>query len=143
MSTYVPLFLFHSAPSQDYAYTRIENGLEKNYTLPKGTHVQVALFQIQHDSAFWKNPEEFNPDRFYNNPESKTIKQIMYQAFGKGKRECIGKRFAMLVLKLTIANLLKKYKLLPSSLTEGKITIQYKVATITPRYGSWFTPATA
>jgi len=112
------------------------DGTNRTYLIPKGFHIQVALHQIQH-SDFWADPYVFNPERFFN---QSTIQKIQFQPFGRGPRECIGKRYAMLVLKLTLAKLLSQYKLIPSARTEENISIQYKVATMTPKNGSWITP---
>jgi hypothetical protein len=45
-------------------------------------------------------------------------------------------RFAMLEIKLALSQLLIKYKLVPSEKTElGDITRDFKVITMTPKYG--------
>jgi cytochrome P450 len=37
-----------------------------NYKILANTHVLVNIWAIGRDPEIWKNPLEFNPDRFYN-----------------------------------------------------------------------------
>lgn len=60
-------------------------------------------------SAFWESPEEFNPDRF--NPKNKKDYSDQYYPFGAGPRMCVGNNFAMYEMMLTIAEIVKKYKI--------------------------------
>lgn len=46
-------------------------------------------------------------------------------------------RFAQLEIKLTIARLLHKYRLLPGPSTEKELTVEYKPITQTPKNGVW------
>ncbi|CAG7718184.1 unnamed protein product [Allacma fusca] len=105
--------------------------------IPKGVHVQAALYQIHRSDEYWKRPNKFLPKRFLGEDKDK-LKTSVYQAFGHGPRECIGKGFALMVLKCILASLLSKYKLVPSERTEklGEISIIYKTATMTPSKGS-------
>ena len=46
-----------------------------------------------------------------------------FMPFGQGPRGCIGMRFALLEMKLALANIVKKYKLLPSDKTTEPLNI--------------------
>lgn len=76
------------------------------YTIPAGTNIQVPLWQIHHDPKLWPDPETFSPDRF-----ASPLKHPMsYIPFGAGPRMCIGARFALLELKMTLASILLKFR---------------------------------
>lgn len=82
----------------------------KGITIPKGLPVMIPIYAIHHDPEFWPEPERFDPERF---TEAEKAKRSPYAflPFGHGPRNCIGMRFALLEIKLTLVRLLKKYKL--------------------------------
>ncbi|RWS21997.1 cytochrome P450 3A8-like protein [Leptotrombidium deliense] len=105
----------------------------KNITIPKGTTVVVPVYQIQHDEKIWQEPEKFDPYRFYGDNKHR-INDIAWQPFGAGPRNCVGMRFAMCEMKLTLAKLLLKYRFEPGLRTEvGEITVKYKVSVMCPK----------
>lgn len=88
-------------------YTFKKNGIK----VPKGGIVTLPIYNIQMDEKYWINPKKFDPSRFL--PENKSsIVPYSYIPFGGGPRSCIGMRFALIVTKLTIANLISNYQLI-------------------------------
>ena len=125
---YPPITTFISRRAKtDYKY--------KDFTIPEGTDIRVPVYYIQRDPKLWSNPDNFDPDRFA--PENKnSLNQVLFQAFGVGPRNCIGMRFALLEIKLTLSRLLVKYKLISSQNTElGDITRDFKTISMTPKHG--------
>ena len=53
----------------------------------------------------------------------KSIFRYTYLPFGQGPRGCIGMRFALLEIKLALANIVQRYNLMPSSKTVEPIQI--------------------
>ncbi|XP_023222077.1 cytochrome P450 3A4-like [Centruroides sculpturatus] len=82
----------------------------KNITIPKGVTVMIPVPNLHKDCNYWIKPENFNPDRF-SSKNAGLIDQSIYQPFGSGSRGCIGMRMGQTVMKLTLANLIKSYKL--------------------------------
>jgi cytochrome P450 family 3 subfamily A len=80
--------------------------------------VAVDVLSLHSDPEYWENPEEFNPLRF--SPDNK-INPLVYIPFGIGPRICIGMRFALVEIKLTLAKILSKYDVLPSVHTPNEI----------------------
>ena len=62
---------------------------------------------MHRSEKFWTNPERFDPDRFINgNPKPYT-----YFPFLMGPRQCMGKNFAILELKVILCEVLRKFDL--------------------------------
>ena len=85
----------------------------KNIEIEKGSSVSFSIYNIHHDPEYYPNPHKFDPERF--SPENKSSRHPMaYIPFGAGPRNCIGMRFAEFEIRLTLVDLIKKYRLLPS-----------------------------
>ncbi|MBZ8180725.1 cytochrome P450 [Oscillatoria salina] len=88
----------------------------QGYQIPQGWKILYQTYQTHLDASVYTQPKQFDPDRF--NPEhsqSKT-KTFSYIPFGGGIRECIGKEFARLEIKIFAALLARDYEweLLPN-----------------------------
>ncbi|MEM8832170.1 MAG: cytochrome P450 [Cyanobacteria bacterium P01_G01_bin.19] len=87
----------------------------KGYRIPKGWMVQYQIAQTHKDEEIYPESDRFDPERF--NPENPADKQASfgYIPFGGGLRECIGKEFARLEMRLFAAKMLQNYvwELLP------------------------------
>ena len=66
--------------------------------------------QTHHDQELYPECDRFDPDRFA--PENSVDKQASfgYIPFGGGLRECLGKEFARLEMRLFASKLLRDYK---------------------------------
>lgn len=84
------------------------------YQIPQGWNVLYQIGPTHQDSSVYVQPDQFDPDRF--NPERAEDKQKYgYIPFGGGIRECLGKEFARLEMKIFAAHLVRSYswELLP------------------------------
>ena len=59
---------------------------------------------------FGENVDKFDPERFLNGAAKELIDKHIFHAFGGGPRICIGMRFAMAEMKITLAKLLCNFK---------------------------------
>ncbi len=93
------------------------------YLIPQGWTVQYNIKQSHYDAAIYQNPEQFDPDRFSPEREEDKQKSFSYLPFGGGLRECIGKEFARLEMKIFAAMLVGNYdwELLPDQNLEMKV----------------------
>ena len=66
------------------------------------------MLSLHFDPDYWGSidPNEFNPMRF---ADANKINNMAYLPFGVGPRNCIGMRFALLEIKVTLIKLLRKY----------------------------------
>jgi len=69
----------------------LEDTILGGYTIPKRTSLYLNFHAAHVDPTLWKNPEQYNPDRFDSNPGFVSN----FFAFSYGRRNCIGQKFAM------------------------------------------------
>lgn len=85
--------------------------------IKRGMNVMMSTYAIQRDPDIYKNPEEFNPERF----DQKEVGQrhpCSFTSFGEGPRICIGARFGMMQAKVGLVSLLRNFKFSVSEKTE-------------------------
>ncbi|RDD44411.1 Cytochrome P450 4F12 [Trichoplax sp. H2] len=84
----------------------------QNYKIPAGTLIYIALAVCQRCDDAFPNGNEFNPERF----KREDVRDHGVLSFSIGSRTCMGKRFAMTEMKITLAKLLFNFKFsLPSA----------------------------
>ncbi len=89
------------------------------------------------DSKHFPNPTVFNPDNFL--PEARASRNpYAYIGFGHGPRNCIGMRFAMFQIKVVLAKVLSKYRVVPCDRTaKGVLEMDPKSMQNMPKGGVW------
>ncbi|MEG4341924.1 cytochrome P450 [Microcoleus sp. A003_D6] len=75
--------------------------------IPKGWNVLYEINQTHQDSAVYPEPDRFDPDRFNSD---RSAKPFSYVPFGGGLRECLGKEFARLEMKLFAAKMIREFE---------------------------------
>lgn len=90
------------------------------YKFPQDWSVIYQIPSTHQDSSIYFQPELFDPERFSPKRVEDAGKPFSYVPFGGGMRECLGKEFARLEMKLFAAHLVQDYvwELLPSQSTE-------------------------
>jgi cytochrome P450 len=69
---------------------------------PPGVCVIANTYLIQHDPEIYRDPYEFRPERFLDEPPG----TYTWIPFGGGRRRCLGASFAMLEMKLVLHSVL-------------------------------------
>lgn len=100
-----------------------------------GVITLISLYGLHMDSKYWTNPEKFDPERFNENEKEKRSK-FVFLPFGEGPRMCVGRRMAMIEIKLALIQLLINCNLEISSKTELPIKRDLHFST-TPKCGLW------
>ncbi|XP_078146994.1 cytochrome P450 3A40-like isoform X2 [Centroberyx gerrardi] len=89
------------------------NGL----VIPKDMVVMVPTWVLHRDPDLWPEPEEFKPERF-SKENKETVDPYTYMPFGAGPRNCIGMRFALVLMKLALVEILQSFSFSVSKETE-------------------------
>jgi len=116
----------------------VKKSLEKcildNKEFPKDTQFKIEFQTVHLDEKLWKNPEEFEPERFLeiSNP-------IHFIPFSYGKRNCIGYKFAEIEGTIILTTIIQKYSIhLKEGIDISKYEDEVTFATSTPKYDSPF-----
>eukprot|EP00884_Botryococcus_braunii_P022849 jgi/Botrbrau1/9248/Bobra.180_1s0009.1 len=104
------------------------------YHIGKGEWLGVSIYAVHHDEKYWKNPEEFIPERFVEGtPEAAERPQYSYIPFGDGTRACIGLRFAREEALITLIRMYQQYTF---DLEPGQVPLEVRsTITIAPKQG--------
>uniref|UniRef100_A0A8C8CWQ9 unspecific monooxygenase n=1 Tax=Oncorhynchus tshawytscha TaxID=74940 RepID=A0A8C8CWQ9_ONCTS len=76
--------------------------------IPKNCVVLVPTWTLHRDPEIWSDPEEFKPERF-SKENKESIDPNTYMPFGAGPRNCIGMRFALIMIKLAMVEILQSF----------------------------------
>jgi tRNA-dependent cyclodipeptide synthase len=79
----------------------------EGFHIPAHSVVVVDVEAVNHDPTQWPDPNRFDPDRFLHEPQ---LAQRFHR-FGLSTRQCLGQRFAGLMVKLVIAHVVSRYRL--------------------------------
>ncbi|XP_017474932.1 PREDICTED: probable cytochrome P450 6g2 [Rhagoletis zephyria] len=108
-------------------YSLKEFGID--FDVPKDMPIYVANHAVQMDPRNFKDPEQFNPDRFL--PENKQDNNMnAYIPFGTGPHNCIGERFAMMQTKLGLLYFYRNHYVTACDKTPQKIQLDPRAVLI-------------
>ncbi|XP_049532441.1 cytochrome P450 4d2-like [Anopheles darlingi] len=92
---------------------RLVEDLELNgVTVPAGTDITIQIYVIHRNPEVFPDPERFDPERFADESTQRRG-PYDYIPFSIGSRNCIGQRFALMEMKITLVRLLANYQILP------------------------------
>ncbi|KAK9903836.1 hypothetical protein M0R45_000876 [Rubus argutus] len=95
------------------------------YDIDPKTVVLVNDWAISRDSEFWKDPQEFIPERFDDSCVDFKGQHFEYLPFGSGRRICPGMHMATTTMELGLANLLYCFDWkVPDGMQEEDINMQ-------------------
>lgn len=84
------------------------------YYIPASTTVFVNVWAIGRDPNYWKNPLEFQPERFLNeeglSPLDLKGQHFELLSFGAGRRSCPGASLALQIIHTTLAGMIQCFE---------------------------------
>lgn len=92
------------------------------YIIPKGTTVVLGQYAVHRRPDCYENPEKFDPDNFLPEKVSKRH-YYSYVPFSAGPRSCVGRKYAMLMLKVLLSTLVRKFEI-HSNVDETEFQLQ-------------------
>ncbi|KAE8418439.1 cytochrome P450 [Aspergillus pseudocaelatus] len=99
----------HNASFQPGRTTKTDVVLPGGYRLPPDSVIIPALYAIHTNPKTWRDPFRFDPDR-WDTEEVKGRHRCAYIPFATGPRGCIGFNFALLEVKILLAELVSRYE---------------------------------
>ncbi|TMW81588.1 hypothetical protein EJD97_008802 [Solanum chilense] len=84
----------------------MQNSILEGYNIPPKTTIRVNYWAIARDPEYWKNSEEFIPERFLNNNIDFKGQDYEFIPFGAGRRGCPGLALGVATVELILSNLL-------------------------------------
>ena len=94
----------------------------------------MSVFLLHHNPEYWPNPDKFDPERFNPNNEQ-SYPTFAYLPFGEGPRNCIGKRLALMNVKMTLITILKDLHFKKTTDTEVPLDLNSGSLTLSPVNG--------
>ncbi|KAG2701885.1 hypothetical protein I3760_06G065900 [Carya illinoinensis] len=95
------------------------------YDINPQSVIQVNAWAIGRDPQYWKNPEEFIPERFIDSSIDYKGQNFEFLPFGAGRRGCPGIYMATSTIELALANLLYCFDWkLPPGMKEEDINME-------------------
>lgn len=117
-----------------------ETFFSDNRFIPEGTIINIQIYQLHREPDIWKNPDNFDPDRFLPDLVNERP-EYSYIPFSAGPRNCIGQDFALLELKIGLSSILRKWQvnsvLEPS---EIKMTVNFTLRPYNDEIELYLTP---
>ena len=100
------IFRLHPAaplllPRETMSHIKIQG-----YDIPKKTQILVNAYAIARDPNVWKNPDEFDPDRFVDSSVDYRGLNFELLPFGSGRRICPGMAMGIVIVEFGLLNLL-------------------------------------
>lgn len=110
-------------PASGLSRNGLENGSYKGYNM-KSQLIVVSTYAMHRHPALWKEPDLFRPERFLDGSEADLNSKFV--PFSRGPRDCIGRYFAMLEIKLALSAIVSRFDfecIDPDERIEQKLTM--------------------
>ncbi|XP_014487181.1 PREDICTED: cytochrome P450 4g15-like, partial [Dinoponera quadriceps] len=82
-----------------------------NYVIPKDATIVIVPFLVHRAEKYYPNPLVFNPDNFLPD-KMQQRNPYAYIPFSAGPRSCLGRKYAMLKMKILLSTILRKYRII-------------------------------
>ncbi|ELT93815.1 hypothetical protein CAPTEDRAFT_99614 [Capitella teleta] len=120
-ATLLELLRYSSVAPLGGAHMPLEDTVVQGKTIPAGSTVLINYYHLHHDEEFWKNPFEFEPERFLDEDgclvSASHPNRRHLMPFGAGPRVCLGEVLAKTRIFLIIASLAQKFEILPGDIS--------------------------
>nr|WIM36151.1 spook [Pyrrhocoris apterus] len=84
------------------------------YHIDKGTLIFLNNYTLNMSPELWKEPKEFNPERFITD-QGGLLKPEHFLPFGGGRRSCMGYKMTQYIAFATLATLMQYYTITPQT----------------------------
>lgn len=99
----------HSPSFQPARNVKKDIILPGGWALPQDSILIPSIPHLHHHTAYWENPDRFDPDRWRTEQVKKRHRSV-YVPFAAGPRSCIGFNVALQEVKISLAELVYRYQ---------------------------------
>ncbi|KAL4762211.1 cytochrome P450 [Aspergillus foveolatus] len=99
----------HSPSFQPARNVKKDIILPGGWALPQGSILIPSIPHLHHHTAYWENPDRFDPDR-WRTEQVKNRHRSVYVPFAAGPRSCVGFNVALQEVKVSLAELVYRYE---------------------------------
>uniref|UniRef100_A0A1A9UNC7 Cytochrome P450 n=1 Tax=Glossina austeni TaxID=7395 RepID=A0A1A9UNC7_GLOAU len=130
---WAPATIMDRVCSEDITY-ELKDG--QKLEIKKDDVIWIPTAGLHRDSAYYENPEKFDPERF-NEANNNKINPFTYLPFGTGPRNCIASRFALLETKVLIYYLLRDFQFAKAKKSCIPLKLAKSGFQVVPENGFW------
>lgn len=98
------------APVPSIPRRTVKDVVFKDTLIPKGSLIAVSPYFTHYMPEYWKNPKQFDPDRYAEDRREDKVHPYAWVPFGGGAHMCIGLHFADLQVKAILHQVLLRFK---------------------------------
>ncbi|KAJ7671682.1 cytochrome P450 [Mycena polygramma] len=104
-----------------FPHAAMADDVYKGMVIPNGATVYANIYAMTTDPEVFPNPDEFQPERFLDNPD---LKKVNFDIpFGFGRRFCPGQEVALKTIFITVARILWAFEILPGADEKGNVIL--------------------
>nr|BAM73868.1 cytochrome P450 [Bombyx mori] len=97
-------------PIAPVVFRKTENEIKlKNYTIPANSNCMLGIYGLNHHPVWGPDAHTFRPERWLE-PGGVPDDPNAFAGFSVGKRNCIGKNYALISMKIMLVHLVRRYK---------------------------------
>jgi cytochrome P450 len=89
-----------------FSRSPVEDDEIAGHHIPRGSIVAVSPYTLHRDPRFWRDPDRFDPGRFFTDELTKNA----FIPFGLGPRKCLGMRMAYIEALFALVTAFQRYR---------------------------------
>ncbi|MBA4855088.1 cytochrome P450 [Nocardia farcinica] len=98
------------APVAQQARETIADTALCGHYLPRGTLVMCGPYMMMRTAQYWRDPDEFDPERFAPERREDKSHRFAWAPFGGGAHKCIGLYFGGMTVKAVLYQMLTRFR---------------------------------
>lgn len=85
-----------------------------DFGVPHGMPIVIPVYSLHRDARYFPRPDHFDPERFSAAGRAHIV-PYTYLPFGVGPHDCVGKRFALLQMRVGLFNFFRRNRAAPAA----------------------------